>query len=65
MKKITVMVTEDGDISVDMDGFHGESCAEELKRLIAALDKQGVKVIARSERRKAGACILNRQGISN
>lgn len=67
MKKIQVTVDEDGNISIDMDGFQGETCAAELNKMLSALSESGVKVKKVAEKRKltSSASVTARQSVSN
>jgi len=54
-KTITITVEEGAKISVDMNGYEGESCAAELQKLIDNLEALGVKVESKKVKAKSGA----------
>jgi hypothetical protein len=67
MKRIHVVVEEDGSIAVDMDGYQDESCARDLDRFKKKLESRGVRIVAGSEIKKAtGQAVrtTGRHGIS-
>ncbi|MEM1554350.1 MAG: hypothetical protein QXU09_03815 [Thermoproteota archaeon] len=44
MRRVTIEVTEDGKLRVLYQGFKGEACFEEAKKLLALLKSSGVDV---------------------
>lgn len=52
MKIINVTISEEGDISVDMDGFQGESCAQEIERFLRILEGEGITAKQKTVTRK-------------
>ncbi len=64
MKKITVVITGPKQIVIDYEGFVGGECHEEAKKLMAQLEKCGIKIAVRQceEKPQDGSTNSNEQG---
>ena len=55
MPETRVTIKRDGTIEIEGFGYEGDTCLEDLMKLIRELDKRGVKVIQRKTAKKLEA----------
>lgn len=52
MKKITIVMDEKGNMSVDFSGFGGDRCLKEAERLVEKLKEGGIEIDIKSLTKK-------------
>lgn len=62
MKKIIIAMDKNGNILFDFDGFPGQTCYDELQKLIENLKKLGVEVEIQQTKPKEDAGVQEAQG---
>lgn len=61
MERITVTRNKEGEITVDFNGFPGETCYQEAQKFIEACEKMGVKVNVKNVYPKEDEKVQERQ----
>lgn len=65
MKTVEVLVKPDGSVKVTYNGFVGEACFEEAKKVYERLKSYGVDVKIESVERTAEAYVTQKQKVVN